>query len=313
MFIAGDWGTSHLRLTLCDDQGHVHERTEGLGAAEAAGEYAGILEKISRPWREQRGELNVVLAGMVGSAMGWAETPYLNCPLVPLQIAHSCTSPQGMDRVQIIPGIRCQNRFGAPDVMRGEETQILGALSLHVDLRRGRQLLGLPGTHCKWVLLRDGEIAEFISAPSGEIFEALRDHTVLVGGRNRANDPVSGASFLAGLQQYNKYPDAQLLQRLFECRSRRLSGELTEEGAAGYLSGLIVASDVIGALSTFEEGQSSDEIHLIGNPTLTDLYAQAIQLHGRAVVKIDGAAASVAGLTQVHAQLIERGVLHAAH
>jgi 2-dehydro-3-deoxygalactonokinase len=311
-FIAGDWGTSHLRMALCDVQGQVYQRTEGLGAAHATGRFAEILEDSCAPWREQWGELNVVLAGMVGSRLGWVETPYLKCPLAPAQIATRCTAPPGTRGIRIVPGICCRNRYGVNDLMRGEETQILGALQMYGYLGCGRQLLGLPGTHSKWVVLQDGVIIDFLTAPSGEVFTALRDHTVLVEDGKRAHSDVRGPAFTQGLQAFNRLPEAQLLHRLFECRSRTLSGEVTADGAAGFLSGLIIASDVFGALRLFTTGHGNEAIHLIGTESLTGLYAEALGLRGSRALQIDGGAASIAGLAQVHAQLIAKGVLSAA-
>jgi 2-keto-3-deoxy-galactonokinase len=92
---------------------------------------------------------------MVGSSIGWVEAPYLACPARPKDIAAACARVRE-GRIRIVPGLSCRNRFDAPDVMRGEETQILGALDLQPDLRQGRRLLCLPGTHTKWVLLEEG-------------------------------------------------------------------------------------------------------------------------------------------------------------
>jgi 2-dehydro-3-deoxygalactonokinase len=311
-FVAGDWGTSHLRLFLCDDDGVVLERSEGPGAAGAGGRFAEILDRTLAPWRQRHGELPAVLCGMVGSSMGWVQAPYLPCPAIPEQLADACVPLCG-GSVQIVPGMSCRNRFNAPDFMRGEETQIAGALACDPRLRAGQQLLCLPGTHTKWVSLKNGTISEFLTAPTGELFALLRDHSVLVGVRAAGESADAGVAFEQGLAQFNRFPRAQLLHQLFECRARRLSGELTAPQAAGYLSGLLIASDISGALGVLSAVIGDGTVHLIGSPDLTRLYAAGLAAHHCATTQIDGVAASPAGLALIHRQLTQRRMMNATH
>ena len=310
-FVAGDWGTTHLRLFLCDSDGLVLDSTEGAGAAEASGRFADILEGSLAPWRQHHGALPTVLCGMVGSSIGWIQTPYVPCPAEPKQLADACVSLCG-GSVHIVPGMSCRNRFNAPDFMRGEETQIFGALETDPQLRRGNHLLCLPGTHTKWVVLKNGTVSEFLTAPTGELFALLRDHSVLVG--NLAGETaVGGIAFEQGLAQFTSFPQAQLLHRLFECRSRRLSGELTPQAAASYLSGLLIASDISGALRLLSDEVGAGGVHLIGSPDLTQLYAAGLASQHYGAARIEGACASLAGLALVHRQLTQRSVMNATH
>jgi len=311
-FVAGDWGTSHLRLFLCDEDGLVLERSEGPGAADAGGRFAEILESSLAPWGRRHSELPAVLCGMVGSSIGWIQAPYLRCPARPEQLADACVPLCG-GSIQIVPGMSCRNRLNAPDFMRGEETQIAGALACDPQLRVGQHLLCLPGTHTKWVLLKNGMISEFLTAPTGELFALLRDHSVLVGERGPAETVDVSTAFEEGLAQFNRFPRAQLLHRLFECRSRRLSGELTAPTAAGYLSGLLIASDISGALGLLSGGTDAGTVQLIGSPDLTRLYAAGLSSQNCETTQIDGAAASPAGLALVHRQLTQRRVMDATH
>jgi 2-dehydro-3-deoxygalactonokinase len=178
-FIAGDWGTSHLRLFLCDADGVAHDSNSGPGAAEVSGHFEDVFASSTAQWEELHGALPAVICGMVGSSIGWTEAPYVPCPAHPEQIAEACTALKG-GRIQIVPGLSCRNRFNAPDLLRGEETQILGALAREDRLRQGRWLLCLPGTHTKWVVVEDGLVREFFTAPTGELFALLRDRSVLV-------------------------------------------------------------------------------------------------------------------------------------
>jgi 2-dehydro-3-deoxygalactonokinase len=336
-FVAGDWGTSHLRLVLCAGDGRILERAAGPGAADARGRFAPVLHSLLAPWQQRHGPLPTLLCGMVGSSIGWLQTPYIPCPALPEQIVAGCVSPDG-GSVHIVPGLSCRNRFDAPDFMRGEETQILGAMRLDPSLRRGRRLLCLPGTHTKWVLLADGVVQEFLTALTGELFALLRDHSVLLrdgvpraavpGGSgversvdvdadvnvnvDAGADGCDAAAFEQGLAQSNQFPQAQLLHRLFECRARRLDGELSGQASAAFLSGLLIGSDIVGALQLLAGTSGARSVHLIGAVELTRLYAIGLATHEYTTTCLDGVAASVAGLSQLHGKLIRRQVADAA-
>jgi 2-dehydro-3-deoxygalactonokinase len=307
-FVAGDWGTSHLRLFLCDAAGAALDSVTGLGAAETNGRFADVLASLMAPWQERYGPLSTVLCGMVGSNIGWTQAPYVPCPARPEQITDACAALRG-GTIHIVPGLSCRNRFNAPDYLRGEETQILGALMLEADLSRGLSLLCLPGTHTKWAVVEDGWIREFFSATTGELFALLRDHSVLV--RNQGlHDAVDSDAFRKGMAQFNEFPHAQLLHRLFECRARQLSGELTAQAAEAYLSGLLIASDVHGALLLLPDLDRARPVYVIGSSELTQLYAGALVFNGCEAYAVDGAAASLAGLAQVHRRLSKREATH---
>ncbi|HWW79662.1 MAG TPA: 2-dehydro-3-deoxygalactonokinase, partial [Steroidobacteraceae bacterium] len=246
-FIAGDWGTSNLRLFLCDAEGAALDAISGPGAADASGRFAPVFDSLTARWKESHGALPAVLCGMVGSSLGWTQAPYLPCPARPEQIAAACASLQE-GAIAVVPGLSCRNRFNAPDFMRGEETQILGALNLAAELREGRCVICLPGTHTKWVVVDAGWVREFFTAPTGEVFALLRDHSVLIRGNDGVASTTDMDAFDNGLAHFNEFPQTQLLHRLFEPRSRQLSGEFAAEAASAYLSGLLVASDVHGAL-----------------------------------------------------------------
>jgi 2-dehydro-3-deoxygalactonokinase len=311
-FVAGDWGTSHLRLLLCADDGRILERAAGPGAADAGGRFAPLLQSLLAPWQQRHGPLPALLCGMVGSSIGWLQAPYIPCPALPEQLAAGCVSPDG-GAVHIVPGLSCRNRFDAPDFMRGEETQILGAMSLDPSLRRGRRLLCLPGTHTKWALLADGVVDEFLTALTGELFALLRDHSVLL--RDGAASDAAGfdaAAFEHGLAQANEFPHSQLLHRLFECRARRLGGEFGAQASAAFLSGLLIGSDIGGALRALAGTIGVRSVHLIGAPGLTQLYATGLATHDYTCTRLEGVAASVAGLAQLHGLLARRQLADAA-
>jgi 2-dehydro-3-deoxygalactonokinase len=308
-FVGGDWGTSRLRLFLCDAQGTALDTNTGPGAVDASGHFADIFDSLTARWEQPHGSLPAVLCGMVGSSIGWIQAPYVPCPAIPEQIADACVTLHG-GCVHVVPGLSCRNRFDAPDFLRGEETQILGALLLAPTLRVGRWLLCLPGTHTKWAMLEDGAIREFLTAPTGELFAVLCDHSVLVSKHGRVETRIEAEAFKEGLAQFNAFPHAQLLHRLFECRSRQLRGEFATPAAAAYLSGLLVASDVHGALSVLSNSLETRSVYLIGSSELMQLYSTALASHGYDATVVEGAAAARAGLVQVHRRLSQRVTVH---
>jgi 2-dehydro-3-deoxygalactonokinase len=299
-FIAGDWGTSNLRLTLCDAEGQPLDTRKGPGAAESRGKHAEIFDALSADWRRAHGDLPAVLSGMVGSTIGWLEVPYLPCPAELDELAENPARVR--DGVFIVSGMRCSNPLGAPDVMRGEETQLLGARHLEASLEQGTQLVCMPGTHTKWVSMHRGMVQEFLTAPTGEVFAMLCEHSVLV--RDPSTPVVhQSADFERGLAESVRHPEVNLLHRLFQSRSLRIDKQLTAEGAASWMSGLLIGSDVAGALALFPDIPRAGSIFVIGAPQLTESYSRALARHGRKAVCIEGDKAALAGLTHVHLEL----------
>jgi 2-dehydro-3-deoxygalactonokinase len=311
--IAGDWGTSNLRLFLCSDEGKPLAHKAGPGAAAVDAPFPRVLSALVSDWQREHGELPIVLCGMVGSSIGWTQVPYVPCPASASQIAARCVALEG-GRVRIVPGLSCTNRLAAPDVMRGEETQILGALQLDAALRRGQHLLCLPGTHTKWVAINDGVVRDFLTAPAGELYSLLAQHSVLVTDTPGSQRPAAvsdGAGFVRGLEQVRLFPEADLVQRVFQCRSRRLTGDLAPQDAPAFLSGLLIGSDAQSALRLMTQGTAAN-VHVIGTPQLTRLYAQALAAFGAVPREINGEAAALAGLMQIHRATLHSQVAHEA-
>jgi len=297
-YIAGDWGTSNLRLFLCAHDDRVIETVSGPGAAESRGRFAAVFDSLTAEWCGKHGPLPTVLCGMAGSAFGWLEAPYLHCPEDVADIASSLASPRA--GVHIIPGMRCSNPLGAPDVLRGEETQLLGALTQVPALVAGRHLVCLPGTHTKWVSLLDGVVLDFLTVPTGELFGLLCEHSVLV--RDPAT-PVEhrAAEFERGLSEAIRHGSVSVLHRLFQARSLRIDKQLAPEGAASWMSGLLIGADVGGALPLFGTRGTGSGVYVVGAPALCELYRTALARHGRRAECIAGDSASLTGLARVRA------------
>jgi 2-dehydro-3-deoxygalactonokinase len=304
-FIAGDWGTTRLRLMLCADEGVLDVRTgPGIGALSQSP--AELIHALIPGWIEAHGPLPLALCGMVGSRNGWVETTYVPCPT---DAATWCAGQAHFESdglmIRIAAGLSCTNRLSAPDVMRGEETQIFGALARQPELARGRRLFCLPGTHTKWACVEDGRIGEFLTVLTGELFALLRDHSMLA--RAGATGGTPGEGFAEGLARHASLGAAELTHALFEARSRQLIMGASKEWALAWLSGVLIASDVHGALGLFG---TSAQVVLIGESALTGLYAQALRRRDTDVLCLDGGDCALAGLrslldaasrTQTHA------------
>jgi 2-dehydro-3-deoxygalactonokinase len=241
--------------------------------------------------------MHVWLAGMVGSRNGWQEAPYVPCPVDVRTVASSVVhlSASGTE-VTIIPGARCVNPRGAPDVMRGEETQIIGALRLDERLAHGRHVIALPGTHTKWALLNDGTLEAFQTSFSGELFALLRDHSMLARAAltpPAASDESMRAGFQLGLARSRELAGTPLPHVLFEVRSRQLMEGLPQSEALGYLSALIVDQDIQGALDLFN---GDAPVTLVGSAALTSLYEVALSARGIQTRALEASDATVAGI-----------------
>jgi 2-dehydro-3-deoxygalactonokinase len=295
-FIGGDWGTSRLRLFLCDAGGAVLARADGPGVAEAGAKAAEIFARLTAGWDKG---LPAILSGMVGSTIGWREASYVPCPVAPDAIAQAGLRLESDGRrITIIPGLSCRSPIGTPDVMRGEETQILGALRLHPELRQGHHLLCLPGTHAKWAALQDGVVTNFQTALSGELYDLLSRHSVLA----RDSGPVGAesAAFRQGLDLAGTRAEAGLLHLLFSTRARQVTGEMAKGDAASYLSGLVIGADIWAAVAAPLSLYSAGRVHLICSPALATLYAKALTHYGLGAHVVDGDDAALAGLVFVH-------------
>jgi 2-dehydro-3-deoxygalactonokinase len=301
-FIGGDWGTTQLRLFLCGEDPSPLEQLDGPGANRVCGAFERALDALIRNWTERHGELPIILSGMVGSSAGWVQTPYVACPVKAEQLAAGCVRLRN-GRIQIVPGVSCRNRLGAPDYMRGEETQLLGVLQLQPALREGRHLVCLPGAHTKWAILQDGSVNEFLTAPTSEVYSSLCSHTTLVPNGASGKGEVSIEGFSRGIARVQQFPDVSVLHRLFESRSLRLSGELGSEHAASYLSGLLIGSDVHGALQLLLPGVTNPAVHIIGSTELCRLYSIALNTVSDQISVIDNATATLQGLARVDLHL----------
>ncbi len=277
-FIAGDWGTSNLRLYLCQYSGgnsKILETRFGPGISQINGDFEDKFFNLTQDWLDAHGAMPVLLSGMVGSTIGWKDAPYLSCPVDAQQIAAGRLEFEARGiNFSILAGLKTENPLGQPDVMRGEELQMLGWLRLQ-QRSKGRHLFALPGTHNKWTLVDNGQISNFLTAFTGELFALLRNNSILVTEQNTFS--FNQAVFMDGVKAIDTLGEAQLVHALFSTRSKQVLGDMATGDALSYVSGLIIGADVLGAKSLFGE---VDGVTIIGEKTLTEHYALALEFFG---------------------------------
>lgn len=281
--IAVDWGTSSLRGARLDAQGRVlEEKSAPLGILNVPnGDFAGTFAAQFADWMKPAGTV-CLISGMAGSRQGWAEAPYAACPAGPGELAkHLHWVETG--RIAIVPGLS-DEQGDVPDVMRGEEVQIFGAMRL-AGLQDG--LFVLPGTHSKWATVRGGKVTGFRTFMTGEFYGLLAQHSILARTLD-ADASLDEEIFLRGVTEAGA--GEGLLHNAFGVRALGLFGRLTPAQSASYLSGLLIGEEL-----RVQDLSDGAEVIAIGTPALTARYALAL---GRKGVRVRsfGAEATWAGL-----------------
>jgi 2-dehydro-3-deoxygalactonokinase len=274
--IGVDWGTTSLRAYRLDAAGGVleaRESAQGILSVPKGG-FPSVLDAVVRPWLDAGEEL-VLLCGMIGSRQGWREAPYLSCPAGPSEIA-AATVPlpfSGASRCFLVPGLSTRGPEGVPDVMRGEETKLLGVMAETGEAAEAT--LCLPGTHSKWARLSAGRIAGFATQMTGETFAALSEHTILA--RTGTEGPTVPEAFARGVRRSGEA--GGLLHHLFGTRTLGLMGELAATETRSYLSGLLIGHEIRAALAAPRETPAGS-VHLLASARLEALYADAFGILG---------------------------------
>ena len=281
-FIAVDWGTTNRRAFLIENGDVVRTERDDRGvsvlkSSEYPAEVAGIRSRL--------GDLPMLLAGMVGSTIGWHVAPYV--PVV-AGIEKLVSGLLRVDsRTVIIPGVSLVDGRRA-DVMRGEEVQLLGAVA--AGFAPLYALLAQPGTHCKWATLREGCIADFTTAMTGEMFALLQKHSIL--GVQLTHLVETNSAFLEGVEDAAR---GTLLTDLFQVRAATLMGLRPEVDAASYCSGLLIGTDVTAQMASSDH----TSVYLLADPPLSLLYSAAIKARGGSAHIVDSHAAFVAGIVEL--------------
>ncbi len=295
-WIAVDWGTSNLRAWGMSESGAIvatASSDRGMGKLQRE-EFSGALGEIVEALQVSE-PVDVLICGMAGARQGWLEAPYLEAPTDLRGLHAGAVHPDaGTDRytVSILPGV-CQ-RTGGENVMRGEETQLLGLASL---IPGYSGLVCLPGTHSKWARLDGTRIESFTTAMTGEIFEILKTHSVLrhsLGGE--LDGPTREAGFDAGAADGLARP-ADLLGQLFRVRAAALLSDRDAAWCAGYLSGLLIGTEI----AANRDQIGNHPVPLIGSAGLCALYVRVLEMAGASGRNVDATEVVLAGLKTARA------------
>jgi 2-dehydro-3-deoxygalactonokinase len=271
-FIALDWGTSSFRAYLLGSDGAVQETISAphgiLAVKDAA--FDETLETHIGHWNKA---LPIMASGMITSRQGWVELPYVACPANLKSIAaavHPHTSKQGR-KLFFVPGISTRNVQGIPDVIRGEETQVLGAS------QSGAEHFVTPGTHSKWIDVENGEIKSFSTYMTGEVFALLKTHSIL--GRLMTGETNNPAAFERGVRIGLKDP-AGFLHHIFSTRTLALFNEMPTDHLSSYLSGQVIGAEIAHANA---KNPAHAQYLILATPALGEHYMMAMKIAGLTV------------------------------
>ncbi|MBC5784327.1 2-dehydro-3-deoxygalactonokinase [Ramlibacter sp. USB13] len=269
MLIAVDWGTSSLRAARIAADGTVLEQRasqRGILTVPAGG-FPGVLHEACGDWLEDPAALCLV-SGMAGSRQGWVEAPYCPCPAGFGELAQALLWVEPR-RIALVPGLSCE-ADGVPDVMRGEEVQVFGAMAL-LGAQHGTFVL--PGTHSKWVRVDAGRVQSFATCMSGEFYALLRQHSILARTLPQDDGALDEAAFVRGVQHAQR--SGSLLHAAFSARTLSLFDRLDTPVAPSYLSGLVIGEELR------LQARDAGDVVLVGSPQLTRRYAIALAALGR--------------------------------
>lgn len=267
-----DWGTSSLRAFLIGPNGEVLDKVsspEGIMHVEGRN-FEAVFEKLIGGWNGA-GELPVLASGMITSRNGWVETPYEKVPLDAEGLARALVphrTARGVD-LRFITGVTTDHPAG-PDVMRGEETQIIGASSLGMS----DGTFVMPGTHSKWIRVSGGKIEDYATYMTGEIYAALKGHTIL--GTLMEDGPFDAEGFELGVNA-GLENGSSLLHDLFHVRTLPLMGHIKGTQVADYMSGILIGAEIKAAR---DRDDAADLVTIVGRNDLTDRYTVALDLAG---------------------------------
>ena len=278
-----DWGSTNLRAYLIDEEGVVQGRYEsGSGSKSLAGDARAYRDELRKALRGLgvKDDSEIRISGMAGSKLGWKEMGYVATPMVPENFSSNFCFLDEFPRARLYGGLKYENDDGSLDVMRGEEVQVLGAMELCPEA----SLICLPGTHSKWVKVEAGKVISFRTVMTGDLFQALCEKSIF--REQIASREFHRESFLAGCALAKSGSN---LQDLFKLRSAFVFSKVSSEGFHSYLSGFLIANEIISA------GRDESHVHLCGASSLVSKYVLAMKEMGMDSSVIDGETATICG------------------
>lgn len=288
--VAVDWGTTRFRAHLVAEDGRLIDSVasdDGMSSV-TDGDFEAVLSRMCAAWLGRFAGISVLMAGMVGSRNGWREVPYVCCPAGLSEIADGLESFDiaGGSRVHIVPGLITSD--AAADVMRGEETQILG-------VGVNDAVVILPGTHSKWAIVRAGCVETFRTFMTGEFYSLLTHHSVLrLLAEPAADDLAARAASRRGVEA--AAGDGGLLNLAFHARTGVLAGHLKPGDVEPYLSGLLIGEEIAKAKRLVPPDLP---LVLVASGMIASHYRDAIEAMGGTVKTVDPGRTFVDGLLRI--------------
>lgn len=292
--IAIEWGSSAVNAFRVDADGTVLEqRKAATGLLACGGRFGAVLADLVQGWSDT----TIAMAGAIGGRSGWLEVPYVVCPAGLGEVAAGgcplVSSSLPGRQIWIAPGVMCRGPRATPDVMRGEETQVLG-LASELDPDQSHWIC-LPGAHTKWVRVEGGCITSLRTAMTGEVYALLRRHSLLASlmPTSPNSDVDDSEAFARGVTA--SAGAEGMLNQLFAVRTLGLFEALEPAFAASYLSGLLIGHELRGLLP-----EGVDHVHLIGEPGAVRRYGVALGLLER-TSRVHGESLTARGLLRLAA------------
>jgi 2-dehydro-3-deoxygalactonokinase len=293
-WIAADWGTTHIRAWAIGEEDNVlafRESNEGMKDLQQ-NQFEPVLLKLIESWLDDTKVTTVMACGMVGSKQGWVETPYLKTPCVPIdnQQLTIATTKDNRIKVNLVPGV--MQNYSA-DIMRGEETQIAGFINNNPDFNG---VVCLPGTHSKWVNVKEGQITSFKTFMTGELFDVISNHTLI-----RHSISIKGwdqAGFEAGIHEGFNNPGS-IASDLFSLRAEFIVNDLDGDEARSTLSGLLLGVELSGSQSYWK----NNNVTIIGSQIMSNNYHQGLKILGGQSQLFSLETATLSGLSFAYREL----------
>ena len=293
-WIAADWGTTHMRAWAIDEKGEVlaySESNEGMKDLQQ-NEFEPVLLRLIESWLDSEKVTSVMACGMVGARQGWVETPYLKTPCVPIDKTQLTVASTKDPRIQVnlVPGVM---QHKPADIMRGEETQIAGFIKENPSFDG---IVCLPGTHTKWVNVRAGQIENFRTFMTGELFGVISNNTLIK--HSIESEGWDQVSFDSGVIKGFDNPGL-IASDLFSLRSESIVNDLDSNSARATLSGLLLGVELNGAKNYWKD----KNVILIGSELLTNNYQNGLKILGGKSLPFSLEAATLSGLTSAYMEL----------
>mgnify|MGYP003626378698 CR=1 FL=1 len=288
-WVAIDWGTTNFRAFLMSETGICVDKIEASKGLLSINDrqFSESLNQLLGAWHQSRNIKSILMAGMVGSKQGWVEAPYIEVPATPASFIKASISVDldwgGV--AQIISGACCNNKFDLPDVMRGEEVQLIGL----ANLNKGNDFFAiLNGTHSKHAIWKDGLLHSFNTIMTGELFSILTNYSIL--GKGLPKQSHDEAAFIVGVDIGNKFPINQVL---FSARTLQLFNKISPQYIESYISGLLIGSEL-------SELPQQTACFIVGSQSLSEHYFNALKHLGHLPTIADGDECFLIGMTELY-------------